>query len=90
MKIAFHDNSLCLRGTTVVIYDWAYWTRHYLNVEPIIVEHDKLNKILDKYFTHEESFDFGDDDFDVDVMAGDDLAQNNDDDDEPYPTNFGF
>lgn len=54
-----------------------------LNVEPIIVEHDKLNKILDKYFTHEESFDFGDDDFDVDVMAGDDLAQNNDDDDEP-------
>ena len=51
-----------------------------LNVEPIIVEHDKLNKILDKYFTHEESFDFGDDDFDVDVMAGDDLAQNNDND----------
>ena len=25
MKIAFHDNSLCLRGTTVAIYDWAYW-----------------------------------------------------------------
>jgi hypothetical protein len=37
MKISFHDNSLCLRGTTVAIYDWAYWTRHYLNVDPIIM-----------------------------------------------------
>jgi glycosyltransferase involved in cell wall biosynthesis len=37
MKIAFHDNSLSLRGTTVAIYDWAYWTRHYLNIEPIIM-----------------------------------------------------
>lgn len=37
MKIAFHDNSLCLRGTTVAIYDWAYWTRQYLNVDPIIM-----------------------------------------------------
>ncbi len=37
MKIAFHDNSLCLMGTTVAIYDWAYWTRHYLGVEPIIM-----------------------------------------------------
>lgn len=37
MKIAFHDNSLCLRGTTVAIYDWAYWCRHYLNIEPIIM-----------------------------------------------------
>jgi hypothetical protein len=37
MKIAFHDNCLCLRGTTVAIYDWAYWTRHYLDVEPIIM-----------------------------------------------------
>jgi hypothetical protein len=37
MKIAFHDNSLSLRGTTVAIYDWAYWTRHYLGVDPIIM-----------------------------------------------------
>jgi hypothetical protein len=26
-----------LRGTTVAIYDWAYWTRHYLGIEPIIM-----------------------------------------------------
>ena len=37
MKIAFHDNSLSLRGTTVAIYDWAYWTRHYLGVDPVIM-----------------------------------------------------
>lgn len=37
MKIAFHDNSLCLRGTTVAIYDWAYWCRYYLNIEPVIM-----------------------------------------------------
>ena len=37
MKIAFHDNSLSLRGTTVAIYDWAYWTRHYLSIDSIIM-----------------------------------------------------
>jgi glycosyltransferase involved in cell wall biosynthesis len=43
MKIAFHDNSLCLRGTTVAIYDWAYWTRHYLDIDPIIMFNLKNN-----------------------------------------------
>jgi hypothetical protein len=43
MRIAFHDNSLCLRGTTVAIYDWAYWTRHYLNIDPIIMFNLKNN-----------------------------------------------
>jgi glycosyltransferase involved in cell wall biosynthesis len=43
MKIAFHDNCLCLRGTTVAIYDWAYWTRHYLDIEPIIMFNLKNN-----------------------------------------------
>ena len=43
MRIAFHDNSLCLRGTTVAIYDWAYWTRHYLGVDPIIMFNLKNN-----------------------------------------------
>lgn len=43
MKIAFHDNSLCLRGTTVAIYDWAYWTRYYLDIDPIIMFNLKNN-----------------------------------------------
>ena len=37
MKIALHDNSLSLRGTTVAIYDWAFWLREYLELQPIIM-----------------------------------------------------
>ena len=37
MKIAFHDNSLSLRGTTVALYDYAYFTRKYLGNESIIL-----------------------------------------------------
>jgi len=46
MKIAFHDNALSLRGTTVAIYDWAYCTRHYLGLDPIIM-YDNKNKFND-------------------------------------------
>lgn len=42
-----------------------------LNIEPIIVEHHKLLKNLEKHFTVEESFNFGDEDFDVDIIATD-------------------
>lgn len=37
MKIAFHDNSLSLRGTTVAVFDYAYWTRRILGNESIIL-----------------------------------------------------
>ncbi len=43
-----------------------------LNIEPIIVEYDKLEKALEKHFTVEESFSFGEEDFDVDIIATDD------------------
>jgi len=43
MRIAFHDNSLTLRGTTVALYDYAYWTREYLNIEPIILHNSTYN-----------------------------------------------
>ena len=52
-----------------------------LNIEPVIVEFDKLEKTLNKYFVVEENFDFGDDDFDVDVMVGDESPNNTEDDD---------
>ncbi|CEI53058.1 Type IV fimbrial assembly, ATPase PilB [Acinetobacter bereziniae] len=42
-----------------------------LNIEPIIVEQHKLDKALAKHFTVEESFNFGDEDFDVDIIATD-------------------
>lgn len=50
-----------------------------LNIEPIIVEHHKLEKYLEKHFTVEESFNFGDEDFDVDVIATDDQPPSEDD-----------
>lgn len=53
-----------------------------LNIEPIIVEHHKLEKYLEKHFTVEESFNFGDEDFDVDIIATDDNPPSEDDDDE--------
>lgn len=52
-----------------------------LNIEAIIVEHDKLIKTLEKHFTVEESFNF-DDDFDVDVMAGEEAPQDTNEDNE--------
>ena len=36
-------------------------------VEPVIVEHHKLEKILAQQFTEESSFEFSDEEFDLDV-----------------------
>jgi glycosyltransferase involved in cell wall biosynthesis len=41
MKIAFHDNSLSLRGTTVALYDYAYYTREIIGNESIILYNKK-------------------------------------------------
>lgn len=53
-----------------------------LNIEPIIVEHHKLEKYLEKHFTVEESFNFDGEDFDVDIIATDDQPPSEEDDDE--------
>ena len=47
MKIAFHDNCLCVRGTTVALYNYAYWSKKYLNIEPVII-YNKFNPANDK------------------------------------------
>jgi len=53
MKIAFHDNALSLFGTTVAVYNWAYWGREYLNIEPVIMyssQHRANNQtVVDKF-----------------------------------------
>jgi hypothetical protein len=53
MKIAFHDNALSLFGTTVAVYNWAYWGREYLNIEPVIMyssKHRANNQtVVDKF-----------------------------------------
>ena len=42
-----------------------------LNIEPIVVEQPKLEKFLEKHFAEDTSFNFSDEDFDVDVIATD-------------------
>jgi hypothetical protein len=42
MKIAFHSNQLCLRGTSVALYDYAYYNRVFLNNDSIIL-YDKAS-----------------------------------------------
>lgn len=43
IKIAFHDNCLCVRGTTTCIYNFAYWGRELLNFDPIIMYNTTLS-----------------------------------------------
>jgi len=53
VKIAFHDNCLCERGTTVAVYDYAYYNKHYLGNESIImyIGNDKRNvpEVIEKF-----------------------------------------
>jgi hypothetical protein len=56
MKILFHDNQLGERGTSVALYDYAYFCREYFNIEPIIsynkfAEHN--NKLAEEKFKKE-------------------------------------
>lgn len=37
MKIIFHDNSLCVRGTTVALYDYAFYCKHMFDIDSIIM-----------------------------------------------------
>jgi len=37
MNILFHSNQLGLRGTEVALYDYAYYGRQYIDINPIIV-----------------------------------------------------
>jgi len=47
MKIAFHDNSLCLRGTTVALYDYAWFARKFLGIKAVIL-YDTTHPLNDK------------------------------------------
>jgi len=53
MKIAFWDNSLNIRGTSVAIYDYAYYNRKLLGNESIIVynrtRQDNDAKAIEKF-----------------------------------------
>ena len=46
----FHENELNERGTSVALYDYAYYCREFLNIKPIIVVKNIKNKtILNKF-----------------------------------------
>jgi hypothetical protein len=48
MKILFHENQLTERGTSVAMFDYAYYARELLNIEPIItyrIENSKTEAI---------------------------------------------
>jgi hypothetical protein len=53
VKIAFHDNQLCERGTTISLYDYAYYNRTILGNESIILYDGKdkrnVDKVIDKF-----------------------------------------
>ena len=53
VKIAFHDNQLCERGTTVSLYDYAYYNKHYLGNESIIMyygnDHRNVPEVIEKF-----------------------------------------
>jgi len=53
MKVAFWENQLCERGTSISLYDYAYFNEEILNNESIIF-YDKCNRdnkleIIDKF-----------------------------------------
>ncbi len=53
VKIAFWDNSLCERGTTIALYDYAYYNKHILLNESIILynltREDNNNEVINKF-----------------------------------------
>jgi hypothetical protein len=47
IKIAFHDSSLCIRGTTIALYDYAYYNKKLYGNESIIF-YNKNNSANDE------------------------------------------
>lgn len=43
MKIIFHDNSLCMFGTSVALYDYAYYCKHLFGIDcSILYNHNHI------------------------------------------------
>lgn len=58
MRIVFQDNQLCLRGTSVAVYDYAYYCRELLGVDSYVIYQqnakDNNEKVIKKF---KETFD---------------------------------
>ena len=55
-KILFHDNHLGKRGTTVALYDYAYFGRKYLDLDPIITFNNTLNNNQESILRFQQEF----------------------------------
>lgn len=53
-----------------------------LNISPVVVEHHKLERMIEKHFAEAENFSFGDEDLDVDIIDTD-AANKTEEDNEP-------
>jgi len=52
MKILFHENFLNKRGTSVALFDYAYYNQEILNNESIIITNKNLpndSEVLEKF-----------------------------------------
>lgn len=53
VKIAFYDNSLSERGTSIAVFDYAYYNKHLLHNESIIIydntRTDNHPEVIDKF-----------------------------------------
>lgn len=54
-----------------------------LTVIPVVVEHNKLEKFIEKHFSEDTNFNFGDEDLDVDIVDSNHHNNSQDNDDEP-------
>lgn len=56
MKILFHDNSLSFRGTTIALYDYAYYNQEILGNESVITYNindvNTNQRVLEKFKKH--------------------------------------
>ncbi len=56
VKIAFHDNQLCERGTTISLFDYAYYNVKILGNESIIMyygsDHRNVPEVIEKFNKH--------------------------------------
>ena len=65
MKVLFHENSLNIRGTSIALFDYAYYNRKYLNNQSYIVypkEPNPVNeqKVIQKFKDNFEVFQYED------------------------------
>ncbi len=56
MKMVFHDNALSVRGTSVALFDYAFFARKIYNIEPFILYNNTLpvnsQEAINKFTKH--------------------------------------